>query len=518
MPRELYACARAAEFPAQALLRLRPELQSEPVAVLDGKPPQETVCALNYKAWQLGAEPGMTRLEAEAIAGLKLLHRSLDGEAAARQVFLECAAQFSPRIEEAREPTSCAFVLDIAGTERIFGPPLELAKRLRATLAAAGFRASVAISQNFHAARLKAAGTRGIAVIAEHEEAEVLANLPVSALDLGEEHAETFALWGIRTLGELARLPEAELVARLGAVARVYTALARGQAAHVFQPIEAAFSLEEFCEFEMPVEQIDSLLFSASRMIELLVSRAGSHALAVASLTARLHLEGGGFHQCLIRPALPSVDRKFLLKLVQLEIGSHPPSAAVVSLRLRAEAGPTGKMQLGLFTPQLPEPSRLDVTLARLKAIVGEDRVGSPALEDTHRSGSFRMEKLSISDGARSRQAGCPILSPASSAKGWEAATPRRTPRLALRRLRPPLPVRVELRDTKPTAFREGLSRYHVEAACGPWRTSGCWWSEGQWDAEEWDVLAVEGEGASVACVLTCDRSSNRWQLEAFYD
>ena len=255
MSRELFACARVAEFPAQALLRLRPELETEAVAVLDGSPPQESICALNHKARQLGAAPGMTRLEAEAIAGLKLLTRSLDSEAVARQVFLECAARFSPRIEEARKERVCAFVLDIAGTERLFGPPLELARRLRASLAAAGFRASIAVSSNFHAARLKAAGTRCITVIAEHEEAAALANLPVSALGLEEEHAETFALWGIRTLGDLARLPEAELVARLGAEARVYIALARGQAAHVFQPMEPAFALEEFCEFETPVEQ-----------------------------------------------------------------------------------------------------------------------------------------------------------------------------------------------------------------------------------------------------------------------
>ena len=54
--------------------------------------------------------------------------------------------------------TACAFVLDIAGTERLFGPPQRLAERLREELAAAGFRASVAVSANYDAARMKAAG------------------------------------------------------------------------------------------------------------------------------------------------------------------------------------------------------------------------------------------------------------------------------------------------------------------------------------------------------------------------
>jgi protein ImuB len=417
MSRELYACAHAAEFPAQALLRLRPDLQSEPVAVLEGRAPQETVCALNQKARLRGAALGMTRLEAGSIAGLRLLARSMDGETAARAVFLECAAQFSPRIEEAGEGTACAFVLDIAGTKQLFGPSEKLARRLRAALAAAGFRASIAVSVNYAAARMKAAGGHGISVIPEGAEANALTRLPVSALGLAGEHAETFALWGIRTLGELAAVPEPELVTRLGAQASTWSALARGAAAHAFQPIEPALSLEEFCEFETPVEQADALLFIGARMIDCLVARAVSRALALASFTVRMKLEGGGDHERAIRPALPSTDRKFLLKLLQLEIAAHPPQAAVTALALACEAGQSSQVQLGLFAPQMPEPSRLDVTLARLKAIVGEDRVGSPVLEDTHRANSFRMESFTV---------------------GGKAHGPGTDhPRIALRRLRP---------------------------------------------------------------------------------
>ena len=498
MSRELYACVHAAEFPAQALLRLRPDMQSVPVAVLDGRAPQETVCALNQKARLRGAALGMTRLEAEGIAGLKLLARSLPSEAAARSVFLECAAQFSPRIEEASQGTACSFMLDIVGTERLFGPPHKLAQRLRAALSAAGFRASIAVSANYHAARMKAVNHRGIAVIPEGAEANTLASLPIAALGLAEEPAETFSLWGIRTLGELAAMPEAELVARLGAQAREWSALARGVAPKIFQPIELALSLEEFCELEAPVEQMDSLLFIGARMIDCLVARAASRALALAALTVRMKLEGGGRHERAIRPAIPSVDRKFLLKLLQLEIAAHPPQAAVAALTLAAEAGQSSQVQLGLFAPQTPEPSHLDVTLARLKAIVGSDRVGSPVLEDTHRADSFRMEGFIVN--------------------GKASALEINTPRIALRRMRPPAPVSVTLRAMKPVAFCDRENRFAIAAAYGPWRTSGCWWSASVWDTEEWDVLAVENSGASVACLLTCDRARNAWQLEAFYD
>ena len=398
MTTHLYACAHADEFPAQALLRLRTDLAVQPVVVLDGRPPLQTVCSLNRLARLKGAVPGLTRLEAETIPGLRLLARSRETEAAARAVLLECAAHFSPRIESVREGICAACVLDITGTERLFGPPETLAERLRDELASAGLRASVAVSANFHTARMKAAATRGIAVIPPGHESAALGRLPVAALALEADPAETFAIWGIRTLAELAALPETDLVARLGPQALDWRNLARGELPHAFQPIEAGFSLAEFCAFETPVEQIDSLLFIGARMIDCLATRASTHALSLASLTVEMKLEGGCTYQRTIRPALATVDRKFLLKLLQLEIAAHPPQSAVLSLILSAQAGQSSKVQLGLFAPQTPEPSRLDVTIARLKAIAGEDRVGSPVLEDTHRPGSFRMESFAIAN------------------------------------------------------------------------------------------------------------------------
>jgi protein ImuB len=498
MSSDLYACVHAAEFPAQALLRLRTDLQSQPVAVLDGPASQETICSMNRHAVRRGAALGMTKLEAEGLSGLQLLPRSTEVETAAHAVFLECAAQFSPRIEKVSEGTAYALALDIAGTERLFGPTERLSARLRDDMATAGFRVSIAVSANFHAARMKATATHGITIIPDGEEARSLEKLPIAALNLTDEHKETFALWGIRALGELAALPEVELVKRLGAAASDWRALAQGVARHAFQPIESEFALKEFYDFETPVEQMDSLLFIGSRMIDYLVARAAGRALSLALLIVDMALEGGRVHRLVIRPAVPSIDRKFLLKLLQLEIGAHPPQAAVVSLTFTAEAGQSSKVQLGLFAPQTPEPSRLDVTLARLKAIVGEDRVGTPVLEDTHRPGSFRMEGF------------------VAGAKSSPLETERS--RMALRRVRSPRPVRVVMHAMKPVAFSDGGSSFEIEAAYGPWKTSGCWWSQDGWDAEEWDALAANNNGEKFSCLLVLDRLRNEWRLEAFYD
>ena len=178
---------------------------------------------------------------------------------------------------------------------------------------------------------------------------------------------------------------------------------------------------------------------------------------------------------------------------MQLEIGANPPQAAVVALTLRAEAGAQSKVQLGLFAPQTPEPSRLDVTLARLRAMVGEERVGSPVLEDTHRAkdSGWRglpspVPKCGLGTEAK-RRWGAPADGAAEGATGAGGAGGAPShPCGKSRRMGHPM--------TKPVAFSDGENRYEIAAAYGPWRTSGCWWTLEAWDTEEWDVLAVRAE------------------------
>jgi protein ImuB len=497
-PDYLYAAVHAAEFPAQVILRLRPDLRSHPCAVLAGSPPEERVCAINLHARKRGVVHGMTRLEVEELGNIHILACSAEMEAAARNVLLETLLQFSPRIEETFAPNSSAFVLDITGTERLFGPPHEIADRIRSMLATVGFRASICICTNFDTARMKAEFSSGISAIPNDKESEALAPVPISALHLELEYYETFALWGIGTLGELAALPEEELIPRFGQASRTWLALSRGNAEHTFQPMEAQFELKEHIEFETHIEQLDSLLFVCSNMINNLVARASTRALSLASIQIEMSLEGSAQYRQVIQPAIPSNDRKFLLKLMQLEIAAHPPQSAIVSLTLTAEAGQHCKVQLDLFALPMPEPSRLDVTLARLKAIAGADRVGSPVLLDSHRPGNFQMQDFSIN------------TQPLPDAKSLN--------RTCVRRVRPPHTLRMQLDAGKPSAFRDGSNPFRVSVAYGPWQSSGCWWAVDRWDLEEWDVMATNNSGESVACLLTHDHLNCKWLLNAYYD
>ena len=395
---ELYACLYAKEFPAQAVLRLRPELRERPVVVVEGEPPLQTVCSFNAKARYLGIVRGMTRVELDTFSSLIVLPRSRTEEVSTHAVMLECAGAFSPRVEDRSD--GCAFlcVIDIAGTEKLLGPPEVLARKLLRRVQVLGVSASVAISRNFYAALSYVRGSSSrIAFIAPGNEGPALAPLPLKVLDISSEHAETFALWGIRTLGALAALPEKELISRIGQEGRRLRQLARGELPHHFVPYEAKFELRRADGVGYAGRGAWTLCFLSSNvMLEQLIVRATARVLALASVTITLSLEGGAMHIRTVRPALPTNDRPLWLKLLQLDLEAHPPQAAIVAVTLTAEPGSTSKVQLGLFSPQLPEPMRLDVTLARIRALVGDECVGSPVLRDTNQPDGFRVEPFKV--------------------------------------------------------------------------------------------------------------------------
>ena len=252
-PPELYACIHVRELPAQALLRLRPELHDKPCVVLEGEPSTETVCALNTRARLFGLRRGMTKVEVETFESVMVLQRSPIAETAVRAILLECAGAFSPRIEDRSASGLFVCVVDVAGTEGLFGPPLMLAKQMRQRIRSVGIVASVTISANVHTAVCLARGLSGdvpVRIVPRGEEAKALALLPVTVLGITEAQDETFRTWGIRSVAAVAALPERSLIARLGQDAKRLLQLAHGKHPHLLQPIDVPFVLEEQAELD----------------------------------------------------------------------------------------------------------------------------------------------------------------------------------------------------------------------------------------------------------------------------
>ncbi len=161
----------------------------------------------------------------------------------------------------------------------------------------------------------------------------------------------------MHTLGMLAALPEKDLIARMGQEGQRLRQLARGERRICFQPVEPPLTLAEHMELDSPVELLDSLLFVVGAMLDQLIVRANARMLALAAVTITLTLDGGSTHARTVRPALPTNDKQLWIKLLHLDLEAHPPPGRrCLAVALDAEPGSTSKVQLGLFSPQLPEP------------------------------------------------------------------------------------------------------------------------------------------------------------------
>src|SRR5439155_7686154 len=299
-----------------------------------------------------------------------------------------CAYEFSSRVEELDPST---VVVDAAGLERLFGSPRDLAAALARRFAGIGFTGSIAIASNPDAAVHAARGIPGVTLIPRGQEAERLAGLPVELLNPSPQILETLDCWGIRTFRDLAAVPEIRIADRLGAEGVRLQKLARGAGSRPLRPVEPELVFEQSLELEYPVTELEPLSFTLSRLLHELCRSLESRALAAIEIRMTLKLEPQAEHKRAIRLPVPMRDIMILLKLLQLELSSHPPAGPIVAVSLQAEAAKPRAAQGGLYTPPTPEPEKLELTLARIAAIVGPGNVGSPELVDTHRPGAFQL-------------------------------------------------------------------------------------------------------------------------------
>jgi len=410
----------------------------------------------------------------------------VDGDA---EKLLKLAQEFSPWVERTTVDT---VALDADGLERIYGLPQEIAAALARRAAGDGLKAGVAIAANLDAAVHAARGFAGVSVIPHGDEAKFLGSLPLALLGPTPEMRETLERWGIRRFRDLAALPELGLAERLGPEGLRLHQLARGAGDRPLVPVDEPLHFVEETELEYPVELLEPLAFVLARLLQSLCARLTSRGLAIAGLRLRLQLENKGEHSRALRFPVPMLDASVFLKLLHLDLSAHPPPAPVMRVYLEAETAKPRAAQSGLFIPLAPEPEKLELTLARLKSLVGDENVGSPALLDTHRPGAFQMLE-------RPR----PL-----------APSPNRplAPSASLRAMRPPRPARVQMASGQPVHVQAERVRGHVVSSAGPWRTSGDWWTIDPWARDEWDVALSDGALYRIYC------EQGRWFVEGSYD
>jgi protein ImuB len=495
-------------------------------------------------------------------------------------VLVEVAQAFTPRFQV----LGPFVLLDVGGLSALFGTPGELGDAIHKACPACR---AVALGSTASAALLLACAREGLTVLETAAETAALADLPIEVLievtqarlaaatpvaavpapssapgapvlapSVGWRHPRdthqahhirrpraraasadmrqalsalqqcgaTLRRWGITCLGALAVLPRADVHARLGDLGVSWQRLACGTDEEPLVPWLADPVFEELLELEWPIEGFEPLSFVLARVLEPLSARLERADRGAVAIRTALHLTNREVHVRVIPLPAPMRDPRTLRTLVLLDLESHPPAAAIDRVQVRLEPTPGRVLQWTLFDRARPAPEQVATLMARLTALMGEGRVGSPARVDAWRPGAFAM---------------APWAPPADDAAPPAPPAPASVP-LAFRRFRLPIPVRVRVDDGRPvrlTTDRRGVTGGAIVQSAGPWRTSGEWWATAlereqgvgrrepgagtrvqtrsqPWDRDEWDIAMADG----TVYRLFVEREVGQWFLEGVFD
>ena len=427
----------------------------------------------------------------------------------------EFAYGFSPVVEEAAGRT---VVIDVEGCELLFGSAYELAndvtRRAKEPRANGGLEGSVnvAIAANPDAAIHAATRLNGITFVSPGEELICLGEFPIEALEfslvnvekkLADEIFETLRLWGILTFQDFAALPVAGVSERLGQEGIRLQQLAAGKTERHLKVKQPAPVFSHSIELDHALYELEPLSFIFARLLNQLCATLNAYALATNELTLHMQLEDQTSHDRTLSLPHPMRDHKVFLKLLVLEMEKQPPQAAVKAVSITCDPVKPRVIQNGLFVPLAPAPDKLELTLARLTKLVGDQNVGSPVLLDTHRPDAFSVKRFELRNSK------------------FEIRNSKSV--LGFRMFRPPLRAVVQVDRGLPaqiSAWGKQRSVYgKVVNVAGPWRTTGDWWRADRWARDEWDVAVVPNKREEqVLYRIYRELNTDTWFVEGAYD
>lgn len=299
--------------------------------------------------------------------------------------------------------------------------------------------------------------------------------------------------WGIHTLGQFAILDKDDLNARLGPEAVRLWERANGQATRLLKLVQPPESFVESFEFEHEVETVEPLLFMLRRFLQQLALRLHAIYFVAKELTLQITFADKKIYERSFKIPQPANDVDLLFRMLHTHLENFKSAQPIISVSLEAQPVKPARHQFGLFETALRDPNQLYETLARLTALLGADRVGTPVVEETFRPDAFHLEPFSwqLDD-----------LSLIESSQ----------PRFGLRRFRPSLPALVLASENRPAQIRSSEVTGKVTAQMGPYASSGDWWDEEKWSRIEWDTQLENG------VMARCHQTEHGWAVDGVYD
>lgn len=481
-----YAALVVPDFSLHAVRRSDASLAGRPLGIVAGEGRTAIVRSVSPEA--TGVEPGLAVTLAMArCPALVLRPRDPAAETEAGCMVIAAALTLSPRVEHTGAGW-CTVDLQGADEARTL-----VTLRLRlGELAAVGIPVRAGIAGTPLLAALAARSTETVCVV--RAAAEFLRPLPLAWAEPTAAHAEILAGWGVRTLGDLTALPKGEVGQRLGPAGAALWERAAGETTRPLKLVEPKKSFAAAWAYDPPVESLEPLLFLLRRYAERVALELRAAGFVAEKLALTLLLEDETDHRREFRLPEPGADVDGWQRILHAHLETLKTAARVIGVRLVATPARPPEKQDGLFETGLRDPAVFWESLARVGALVGDDRVGTPVVAATHRADAFVLTK------------------PAEAVPEPESAPVHAARGLVLRRFRPAWRVRVHCDGARPVEIVGGQLGGDVCAASGPWRSEGEWWTAAAWAVELWQVELAAGGLYQLA------RTADGWCVEGVFD
>jgi DNA polymerase-4 len=272
----------------------RPELRGKPVIVGGGPDQRGVVTSASYEARKFGVHSAMPLRTAGKLCPHGIFldgHHKKYGEWSDRVATI--LGRFSPIVEMVSIDEA---YLDLAGTERLHGPPLAAAdKLLRTVTSATGLPCSGGLGSTRLVAKVgsEQAKPRGLVWVPAGSEARFLAPLPVRKIPgIGEVTERSLLALGLKTVGEIADVPHEKLQKIFGQWGTALYRKARGGDSYEFVIDAEPKSISHNHTFGEDTSDAPTLLTMLSHLSQKACKRLRESGLSARTLTLTIRYTG----------------------------------------------------------------------------------------------------------------------------------------------------------------------------------------------------------------------------------
>ena len=521
---------------------LRSVAESAPAApsASPAKPIDATakLSAVNESARRYGVREGQTIAEACAlVASLVVREVSAAEVREALGGIAEVGLSLGTTVSVEAPDTVC---VDITGSAHLQGGELALACEFANRVRSMGHSARVAISDGPRLARAFAhwfspaaadPEDRGVCVVPSERTVAAFSTLPINALPLSADTAAWFVRLGVFTVGELCALPRQALGSRLGDAAANVTELCAGRDRAPLVAYTPERTINEGSTWEDPVTGNEPLLFALGGLVSRVSGRLNGRAEAAQSLVLTIFYDpaiarfrGEKAEQVLrFKLAAPLHRSDEMRRVLSARLARTKLGAPSLGMRLSVpKLLPAVARQLELsqvmagITVGCAADDEIPVLIAELVAELGEDKVGTLELVDSHRpEAKSKLSPARIEPtGALARSGGRKSRTPAHLRKTEPSFA--ELPGAPTRLLTEPCELHGPLRVGVSVAIDRSL--YTIEHLRFEQRLDAVeWWGHAP-VTRDYVRLWLQGSSGGFEAVAFVDRGSGRRYLHALAD